>query len=85
MKEKFGEKDEKNDENVQEMEIKEEVGNIKEEDKNESNKQNEKNNKFKFYLNKNCLCVIEIKNQFPPNRKMKKNQKKNLQLISVIW
>ena len=33
MKEKFGEKDEKNDENVQEMEIKEEVGNIKEEGK----------------------------------------------------
>ena len=75
MKEKFGEKDEKNDENVQEMEIKEEVGNIKEEDKNESNKQNEKNNKFKFYLEKNCLCVIEIKNQFPPNRNEDKNMK----------
>lgn len=57
------------------MEIKEEVGNIKEEDKNESNKQNEKNNKFKFYLEKNCLCVIEIKNQFPPNRNEDKNMK----------
>jgi len=40
----------------------------------------EKDNNYNFKLKKNCLCVIEIKNQFPPylTEQMRKNQcKKN--------
>ena len=38
-------------------------------------------NNYNFKLKKNCLCVIEIKNQFPPylNEEMRKNLYKKKQ------
>ena len=41
-------------------------------EENENNVNNDnKDNEDAFYLDKNTLCVIEIKNQFPPYRSNK--------------
>jgi hypothetical protein len=50
---------------------------IKEEKINLTKEEDEDNNKQIFYLDKNTLCVIEIKNQFPPYRSEEERKKIN--------
>lgn len=44
---------------------------------NKNDEEDDDNEDYKFYLDKNCLCIIEIKNQFPPFIENKINKELN--------